>query len=235
MALHLRTGLSDVINPANISLLIPAYNTAETVAEVVRRCRQVMPTSPIVVVDDGSTDTTATVAENNSCEVLSHNRNQGKGAALKSGFAYLLQRRCDAVITLDADLQHPPESIPKFMAAFASGRHDLLLGARTISAPVMPFHRVVSNTVTSWMISRLINQRISDSQCGYRLIACRVLRALPLKTDGYELESELLIEAGRRGFRIGMIPIETIYGGNRSHIRHLPDIWRFIKLISRSL
>ena len=100
--------------------------------------------------------------------------------------------------------------------------------------PGMPVERVCSNTHTSWVISRRAGQRIEDSQSGYRLIAAEVLRQVSLETDGYEMESELLIKAARLGFRIVSVPIRTVYADEESFIHPLRDTGRFIALVWRS-
>lgn len=188
----------------------------------------------MVVVDDGSTDSTAQVLRDRNVVVLPHRQNRGKGEALKTGFAYARDNGYGAVITLDADLQHAPESIPGFLQLYRTGTYDLLVGARNIALSVMPFSRWLTNKVTSWIISRMAGQKITDSQSGYRLISTSLWHEMKLSTAAYDLESEILIKAGKRGYRIGEVPIETIYTGGVSYINPLSDSWRFIKLIWRN-
>jgi glycosyltransferase involved in cell wall biosynthesis len=166
---------------------------------------------------------------------LEHEDNRGKGEALKTGFDFAAKRDFAAVITLDADLQHAPESIPAFIEAYREATCDIVVGARNIALSVMPFARWWTNRTTSWIISKMVKQRITDSQSGYRLIATRVWQNIPLSTTGYDLESEILIKAGKMGYRIGEVPIETIYTGGKSYINPWADTWRFIKLVWRNL
>lgn len=218
----------------SIILLIPAYNAAGTLGELLARCHHAAPDIPIIVVDDGSRDATAAVIRDLHVIVLTHERNRGKGEALKTGFTYAKEHAFAAVITLDADLQHAPESIPDFISVYRTGNYDLLIGARHIALSVMPFARWLTNKLTSRIISHMIGQYITDSQSGYRLISTALWHDLEFATGGYDLESEILIKAGRRGFRIGEVPIATIYTGGKSYINPLADSWRFIKLVWRN-
>jgi glycosyltransferase involved in cell wall biosynthesis len=214
-------------------VVIPAYNAAAYLPELLARCRAAVPALPVLVVDDGSTDSTTPVARQERALVLGHGHNRGKGAALKSGFAYAQAHGFRAVITLDADLQHPPEAIPDFLAA-ADGR-TMLLGTRNTLSANMPIHRRLSNTMTSCLISVFAGLPIRDSQTGFRLIPMALLRSVELRADGYQLESELLLKAGAIGWPIAGVPVETIYHGGPSHIRPLVDTGRFIGQLWRRI
>ncbi|RMH84214.1 MAG: glycosyltransferase family 2 protein, partial [Calditrichaeota bacterium] len=165
-----------------------------------------------------------------------HPHNRGKGAALRTGFDFFLRfPHTVAVITLDADLQHPPERIPAFLEAFEQGRGELILGRRRRELRCMPVHRILSNTLTSWIISLMIGRRIRDSQCGFRLYSRQVLERIPTRENRFHLESEFVIRCGWAGMAIGQVPVPTIYNGAPSAIRNLPDTWNFITLIFRLL
>jgi len=216
-------------------VVIPAFQAAETLGELIRRCgvylyREV---SGIVVVDDGSTDKTGEVARASGAHVIAHPVNRGKGAALLTGFAEATARRWDAAITLDADGQHDPRSIPGFIAEHQRTGADIIVGTRARSGSRMPLPRRVSNRLSSAVVSWLAGVRIEDSQSGYRLIARRVWESIPLCGQRYDLESELLIKAGRRGYRIVPFPIETLYGDETSFFHPLRDTARMIRLFWR--
>jgi len=216
----------------NIFILIPAYNAAKTLPDVIDRLSQVVSPHQLIVVDDGSTDNTATVLQHYGVVVLSHPQNQGKGAALRTGMDYALRHGARAVITLDADGQHDPQELPQFLKHSSA---DLVIGTREHTLKSTPFHRYLSNSITSLILSLVAKQRIRDSQSGYRLLSARVMRTINLVTHRYETESEILIKAGRRGFSIDALPIQTVYSReNISHIQPLRDTWRFIVLIFRS-
>lgn len=210
-----------------ILILIPAFNAAKYLGAVLQKCPY-----PVLVIDDGSTDATAAVARQHGARVLRHDRNRGKGAALRSGFQAALKSGASAVITLDADGQHEPRFIPEFLLEAERTTAAVLVGVRQRSA--MPWARRLSNSVTSAILSWCTGEPIPDSQCGYRYIHSSVLEAVELRSDRYQAESEFLLRAVRLGFGIGAVPISTVYAGESSHIRHLRDTWNFVQLVVRS-
>jgi glycosyltransferase involved in cell wall biosynthesis len=189
----------------------------------------------VLVVNDGSTDGTTQAARAAGAEVVEHSRNMGKGAALKTGFDYALEHGYEAIIAMDGDEQHDAATIPSFIKALESGEWDIVVGSRMGEVRDMPGIRIWTNQTTSRVISRLARQDIPDSQSGYRIIRTTVLEGMELVTRCYDTESEILIRAGRRGFRIGSIPIESIYTDGISHINPVIDTLRFLRLIWRSL
>jgi glycosyltransferase involved in cell wall biosynthesis len=215
----------------DIAVVIPAYNAGAKLEEVLSKILLSIPNRQVIVVDDGSTDNTAAIAVRHSAQLVRHGQNRGKGAALKSGFALALKMpQIHAVITVDADGQHAPEHLADFVRAFHASPVDLIIGCRQLRWPPMPFFRVVSNRLTSAMVSWRLGIKIPDSQSGYRLHSRRLLEQIKPSTNGYEMESELLLKAVRGGMLIHFIPIATIYSGETSHIRGTRDTWRFIKM-----
>ena len=214
-------------------VLIPAFNTSSVVGKVVQQVRQHV--SQVLVIDDGSDDSTASEAENAGATVLRHPINLGKGRALRTGFAWALEHGWDLAITLDSDGQHDPDAIPRFLRAYREQSSDIILGVRSLSYHQMPFHRRMNNRLVSAVGSWLSGQQITDFQTGYRLIRAEVLRSVELTTDRYETESELLIKASRLGFQIAMLPIQAIYGNEISHIKPLREMRLFTCLLIRSL
>lgn len=216
--------------------VVPAYNPGETLSSVLEGVKRYIRPDHIVVVDDGSVDDTALRAESAGVLLIRHAVNRGKGEALKTGFRHLLAlREVDAIFTIDADGQHDPEEIPAFVDAFRAGRGDLLLGNRMSERKGMPLIRVLTNVVTSAVVSVLARCRIEDSQSGYRLIRADVIRKIELVTSRYETESEILIKSSREGARISGVPIRTIYGSERSTINPFRDTVRFFVLVFRGL
>jgi glycosyltransferase involved in cell wall biosynthesis len=213
-------------------VLIPALNCAKTIGQLLSGLQRHVAIESILVVDDGSSDETAAIARAAGAIVLSHGVNRGKGAALRTGFQYVLSASGhDSVITMDADLQHDPEDVPKFLTAWQSGNYDLILGYRQKIGSGMPLHRAISNSITSALVSARTGVRIRDSQTGFRLIARSVLATIEFQADGYEAETEILIKAARRGFRIGGVPIATIYDGAPSHMTHWKTTKRFLQVL----
>lgn len=213
--------------------VIPAKDAAGTIGDVVRSLRSTFPDGEVVVVDDGSTDETAARAEEAGATVLRHEINQGKGAALQSGFDEALRRQADAVLALDADGQHDVNAAPGLIAALAGA--DLVIGSRERDRTGMPWLRRKTNDVTTWWTSYLAGQRVPDSQSGYRAIRAPVIRAVRPVSRRFEYESEFLVRAARQGFRIGQAPIPTLYNAPGSHINPVRDTARFIRLVLRLL
>ncbi len=212
-----------------ICVIIPAYNEAQKIAVVIRQIR--LEKLDVLVVDDGSCDATADIAKQNGAEVLHNNSNKGKGASLICGFKYALKNGCDAVITMDADGQHSPEDLGAFMNAALNCKSGIIIGNRMNDRQNMPFVRVLTNGFMSWFLSLVIGQKIPDTQCGFRLNKKEVLEKINLRTSKYETESEILIQASRKGFKIDSITVKTIYAGGLSHINPFIDAWRFIRFI----
>ncbi len=165
---------------------------------------------------------------------LRHDKNKGKGAALKTGFRHLLySTKCDSVITMDSDLQHDPAEIPNFVAEWRRSNADLVIGFRKRIGTGMPIHRILSNTITSALVSARTGVKIRDSQSGYRLIAREALFSIDVQSDGYEAETEILIRAARKGFRFSFVPIATIYDGAKSHMTHWQTTRNFLRVLLR--
>ncbi len=212
-----------------VAALVPAYQAAAHLGEVLLRLRALEPAPDILVVNDGSRDATAEVARQFGSRVLSFAGNRGKGHALIAGFRALAD--WDLVVTLDADGQHPPECLPAFVAAARAGA-DLVLGTRARTA-AMPAARRFANGFSSAWATWLAGQRVSDSQCGYRLYSRAVLARTPVTPGRYELETEIAVRAARLGFRVAEVEIPTVYGEADSHIRTLRDVPRIVGVMAR--
>ena len=226
---------SPLLQMKTICAVIPAYNVQATIGEVIQGVRKFIDPSRIIVVDDGSTDETASIAKRSGVIVLQNQTNAGKGHALKQGFRYARRHHFDAIITLDGDCQHDPAEIPKFVDRYSGTNADLILGDRTNDFSRMPRDRRFSNKMTSLIISVLTGKRVRDSQSGYRLIKTEILKQMTLTSNKYETESELLVKALLNKFTIAHVPIKTIYNDQQSHIHRLKDTGRFIRVVIRSL
>lgn len=215
--------------------LIPAFNEGKTIGEVIEGTRRYC--ENIVVVDDGSGDDTRKVAQRTGVIVLSHDRNLGKGAALKTGFRWLLDRDCSAVLTLDADGQHDPEEIPKFLQFAEKNREGgIIIGARSINRKKMPLYRAVPNRIGELFISVAARRHITDTQSGFRLYSREVLERVECDSKGFDFETEILIKASKRGMHIVDVPIKTIYQKNyKTHFRPITDFYRISIVVIRNL
>ena len=206
-----------------VAIVIPALNAAAMLEPVVRASLGQLP--DVIVVDDGSTDATGAVAAAAGARVVRHDHNRGKGAALRTGFAVALAEGFDGVISLDADGQHLPADVPKFLAARADSGADLIIGGRSEHFAGMLPRRRLANRFSAWTIGIAAGVAVTDSQSGFRFYSADLLRAIELRADGFDMESEVIVRAGRRGFRILTIPIDLgfVNGVATSHYRPVKD------------
>lgn len=214
-------------------ILIPAYNEERLIGKFLSSID--FPRENIIVVDDGSSDNTSSVSESKGVNTIRHNINKGKGEAHRTGFDYAMKKGAEWVITMDADGQHSSEDIPLFTRAIDRKNWDIIIGERIISTRTMPFLRFLTNSATSFVVSLLCGKRVRDSQSGFRAVRVRLLSSLSLSTRNFQTESEIIIKAGRKGFKIGAVPIKTIYNDSKSYIRPFLDSVRFIILVIQSL
>jgi len=191
-------------------IVIPAYNEEKTVAEVVRGA--LAAADRVVVVDDGSNDRTGQAAYAAGALVARHAVNRGLGGALGTGIAAALRLGAGSVVTMDADGQHRPEDASRVFERLAKGDADFIIGSRLISgAAAMPWSRQAANRIGNLLTWVLFGVKVSDSQSGLRGLTARAAAELELKTNGMEVSSEFVREAGARGWRISEIPIPAIY------------------------
>lgn len=222
-------------NLKKICILIPAYNAEETIGPVLEKVRSLG--LDTLVVNDGSIDHTEKMAVEYGAHLLKHPRNLGKGAALRTGFQYILEKDYQVIITLDADGQHDPSEVPFLLDVFQRVQPDLLIGSRAGEFNRMTWLRRFWNRLGVRAVSRLCHADITDSQSGFRLIRAEILREIPLTTTGFETELELLIKACKSGFGVLSIPINVprVDGTSSSHFRPVTDTWLVCKLFLRCL
>ncbi len=217
-----------------VMILIPAFNAAKSVGDVVRASKELVP--DVVVINDGSRDETAAVARAAGAEVVDHPQNRGKGAGLKTGFAYAIKNGYDLVVTLDADGQHLPREIPKFLESRKETKADLIIGGRAHLFGEMLPRRRLANRFSAWTIAKASKTGITDSQSGFRLYSANLLRNVRLHTDGFDLESEVIVRAGVGGFKVITIPIDLgfVNGISTSHYKPLKDTLRIAWTVTRA-
>jgi glycosyltransferase involved in cell wall biosynthesis len=215
-----------------VAVVIPAYQAAAAIAEVVSRTSRAVPGATVYVVDDGSTDGTGDAGREVGATVLVHPRNRGKGAALTTGIAAALERGSRVIITLDADGQHAPEEIPRLAAPVLSDEADLALGCRARTG-AMPWGRRCTNWLSAALASRIGGVGVPDAQTGFRALSRRVAQAVRPGEQGYDFETAFLLASLARGLRVRFVPVSTVYEGQASHFRPWADTWRQARVFTR--
>jgi glycosyltransferase involved in cell wall biosynthesis len=221
-------------NKKNIAALLVAYNEGSRIANVIKKIKNY--TSEVIVVDDGSTDNTKHKVQSMGITVFSLRKNLGKGAAIKKGFSAITKsnKKYDAVILLDADGQHDPADIPKMLQVYYQEKPELLVGRRSFNKSQMPASRIWWNRFVSSLVSRLLSQRLLDTQSGFRVLSLGFVKtALPkIKSNDYTIETELLFLAKNLNGKILETPVKTIYNKTKfSENRPLENLFRAVKII----
>jgi glycosyltransferase involved in cell wall biosynthesis len=205
--------------------LIAAYNEEAHIAEVVTGTTPFV--ESVIVVDDGSTDLTATKARAAGATILSHDKNLGKGRAVRTGLEHILSRDFTHVLFLDGDLQHDPTEIPKLVERMEHSRGDVVIGEREFKKDVMPRARYWSNVLGSGILSTFIGTSVRDSQSGFRLIRADLLRHVSLTATRYEIETEILIKIMKAGAELDCVNVRRLeYQDAHSKIRPFRDTFR---------
>lgn len=220
------------------AVVIPAYNERATIRQVAEGAlRQA---AQVIVVDDGSTDGTVARLAGLGLTVVRNERNRGKAASLARGIGVALASGARAIVTLDADGQHRPEDIPRLLAAFHRAPGALVTGARLHESANIPAGRLFANRFANFWIGWGAGQPLIDSQCGFRVYPAALLQSVPLPRDGapgFVFESEILIEAGRRGVPIVSVPIPALYAerARASYFRPVLDIALIVRMVAWKL
>lgn len=219
------------------SVLIPAYNAEKTIKTLLLELDKLdNKPSEVIVVDDGSYDLTHSIAQKHGSIVESLPVNSGKGKALKKGFEIFLDKlNTGTLICMDADLQHSPTSIDEFLNKSELVGESVIIGKRDINLKNMPLLRFLSNKITSFILGKLSGLQIPDSQCGYRLIPRNILMKFNCSENGFQLESEFILRCAEQKIPIEFVEIPTIYAKNGSHIRHVSDTYKFVRLVLKEM
>ena len=211
-----------------VAAVIPFFNEQETLPVVIN---QTLPfTDLIIAVNDGSTDDFLKhIRINERIVLISSKKNEGKGYSINRGMKKSIELNSDVTITIDADLQHPPEYIPQLIELLKN--YDIVIGNRLRNPKGMPLQRILSNKLTSLLLSIKLKQVISDSQCGFRAYKTSILHDILPLSKGYEAETEILVNAKRKNYRIGFAEIPTIYTNRKSRMRSFKTIRGFLKVL----
>lgn len=221
------------------AVVIPAYNEAATIRDLVQRT--LAQVSQVIVVDDASSDGTGDLLAGMPVTLLRHEVNRGKGASLVTGFREALKREVTAVVTLDGDGQHRPEDIPKFLAKAREARGVIVIGSRRAGKQNQPRLNYRLNRIADFWISWASGYPIEDSQSGFRLFPREVLEKVEAKHSrrhSFVFESEMLINAARAGYRSCAITIPTLYKDvmqRPTHFRPADLTWIILMVASKLL
>ena len=194
-----------------IFAIIPAYNSEKTVGKVIQKTKKYV--DKIIVIDDGSSDNTYLEAKKAGADyVLRHIVNRGVGAATKTGTIIALENDASIIITLDSDLQHCPEDIPRFIKNLKEKNNDIVIGSRFLGDNTkMPIIKKIGNLGLNLLLRLLLGIKLTDTQSGFRAYDRKALRKINFELDGYAICTEILKEAKEHNFKVEEIPIDAIY------------------------
>ena len=229
---------TDLSPPPGLAVVVPAFQEAATIAALVGRLCAALPGLTPLVVDDGSTDGTGAIAAAAGAELIAAPRNEGKGAALRRGMRAALAGGAAFVATLDGDGQHRPEDVPRLAALARADR--IVIGSRR-RAEGQPASRRRANRVADFWISWAAGHPVADSQSGFRIYSAAALADLDRyegRARRFSFESEILIDAARRGITTVAADIPALYAGTlkrRSHFRPVTDIAGIVVMVAGKL
>lgn len=212
--------------------VIPCFNEAGAIASVVSGVIPALVT--VFVVDDGSADETARLAEEAGAKVLKHNGNLGKGAALVRGLSEARSRGFKWALLLDGDGQHAPEDFSALFQNAAKSPVALVVGNRMADSARMPMVRRWTNRIMSCVLSRMTGQELPDTQCGLRLARLDALDKVELRASRFEIESEMLVAFLAAGFAVGFVPVQAVYKNEQSKIHPVRDTTRWLRWLFHS-
>jgi glycosyltransferase involved in cell wall biosynthesis len=204
------------IPPKGLIAVVPAYNEELFIGSVVLRTRQYV--EWVIVVDDGSSDRTSEIAKMAGAEVIRLDANTGKAYALLLGLRHANNMGCIAAVMLDADGQHDPREIPRVAGLVMEGKADLVIGSRFLKKNNgIPKYRQVGQKTLDLFTNIGANSRVTDSQSGFRAISCKALQNLDFRSDGYNVESDMINHFSKLGLSIQEVPITVKYDVPNMH------------------
>jgi glycosyltransferase involved in cell wall biosynthesis len=228
----------DAQDNKDVAAVIPAYNEAATIRDVVERTLRQL--KHVIVVDDGSTDGTAQLLQGLGITLLRHASNEGKASSLWDGMQEARKRGASAIVTLDGDGQHLPEDIPRLLQRYRQAPDSIVIGSRLHEKENIPRARYNANRFANFWIAWAAGYRIIDSQSGFRIYPASLLDQVKVahrRASCFVFESEILIEAGRLGIHSSPVAISAIYQphARASHFRPVLDIARIVRMVAWKL
>jgi len=218
-------------------VVVPVYQGGEPFQKMLQELLNYVGPQSVLVVDDGSSDNTSKIALEHGVHLLRFENNRGKGTALEAGLRWWCERGAERVVTIDADGQHPPELVKALFEKSKFSQAGIVVAARNLKSREMPVHRMLSNRITTRMLSLLAGVPLFDSQSGFRCYHRRIIdQNIFPKSGRFAWESEMLVLVAQRGEGVESISMPVLYSKNSiSHIAHFKDTLRFIKLFLRLL
>ena len=211
-----------------VCVMIPTFNNSRTIGKVIEDVQQF--TDQIIVINDGSTDDTKEILSKYAIDVVTHERNKGKGMALRSGFRRALERNFDFAISIDSDGQHFADDLPKFIAALNVHSHAIIIGARNMEQAGVPGKSSFGNNFSNFWFRLETGIKVSDTQSGYRLYPVSALRNFTFVTRKYEFEIEVLVRAAWSGIEITEVPVKVFYAGKDERVSHFRPFRDFTRI-----
>ena len=211
---------------------IPVFNESKLIGGIVSGIKKMG--FDTLVIDDGSDDASGIIAEKNGAIVLKNEKNYGKGYSIRKAIQFARSFEYGALILMDGDGQHNTGEIKNFLSSDLE-KYDLVVGSRMHDTKNMPIVRFLTNKLMSKLISVICRQNVEDSQSGFRLLRRNLFENLELNSDRFEIESEILLRTAKSGFKIGNIPVSTVYAGENSKIRPIQDTIRFFCFLLKFL
>ena len=209
-------------------VILPTYNNSGTLTDVVERTLKVCP--DVIVVNDGSTDNTQTELCGLDVSVINHDKNRGKGKALKTGLAYAAQNGFTHAVTIDSDGQHFPEDIPAMIEASLQHPDDIIVGCRNLTTENMPRQNTFANRFSNFWFRLQTARKLEDTQSGFRIYPLDSLYGMGLITSRYEAELELLVFAAWHGVGVQGVPVHVWYAPEGERVSHFRPFWDFFRI-----
>ncbi len=219
---------------SDCAIIVPSFQAAKSLPQLLDALCEIVDSSRIAVIDDGSTDGSEALVQAKKITCLRHSQNLGKGSALATGLQWARRGGYTWAISLDADGQHDVSEIFKFAESKVDDVTGLVVGARPVAKTQMPWHRRLSNVLSTSMITFLAGQPVHDAQSGFRMYRSEIIdRASIPKRGRFEWEAQVLVLISHLGYKIQSVPIKTLYGKHGSHMRIFADTFRFCAMYWR--
>jgi len=210
---------AEIVHPRGLYAVLPAYNEELVIGSVVHLARKYV--DKVIVVDDGSSDRTSEVARLAGAEVIQLEHNTGKAYSILLGLRRARETGCTIAVVLDADGQHDPREIPGVSALVGEGKADLVIGSRSLEKKKgIPVYRQIGQKILDLFTNIGAKTKVTDSQSGFRALSCRALENMDFRSDGYNIESDMISHFSKLGFSIREVPISVIYDVPHKHKKH---------------